>query len=97
MSRKTQAEKMDGLLRGLSATAPDAKPEPTETSAPALQGERPRVGRPRGKRTDPDYQSVTTFLHKQTYLDVQRTLVGRDQDFGDVVDSLLKEWLDRAM
>lgn len=52
-------------------------------------------GRPPGKRTNPDYQSVTTFLHKQTYIDVQKALIGTGQDFGDIVDDLLKDWLSR--
>lgn len=96
MSRKTQAEKMGGLLRGLGASAPDAKPDPPDAPTPTPDTQRPKIGRPPGKRTNPDYQSVTTFLHKQTYVDVQRALVGGDQDFGDVVDGLLREWLDRA-
>lgn len=51
------------------------------------------AGRPKGKRSNADYQSVTTFLHKQTYLDTQRALIGTGQDFGDLVDSLLADWL----
>lgn len=77
----------------------EPKPEPTkptpkkETKILNQSEERRGPGRPPGKRTNPDYQSVTTFLHKQTYLDVQRALVGSGQDFGDVVDDLLKDWL----
>ena len=54
-----------------------------------------RPGRPPGKRSNPDYQSVTTFLHKQTYLDVQKALIGSDQDFGELVSELLRAWLAR--
>lgn len=68
------------------AVPPAAVVVPTEP-------DRPKLGRPPGKRSSPDYQSVTTFLHKATYLKVQRELVGSGKDFGDVVDELLQNWL----
>ena len=82
---------------------PTTKPEPQSQPAtiqqsepkPVQQIERGKVGRPPGKRTNPDFQSVTTFLRKDTYLAVQRALVGSGQDFGDVVDTLLADWLKR--
>ena len=74
------------------------KPTPKkETKTLSQSEERRGPGRPPGKRTNPNYQSVTTFLHKQTYLDVQRALVGTQQDFGDIVDILLKDWLKRNL
>lgn len=69
---------------------------PAIAPAPVSAEKRP-VGRPPGKRTNPEYQSVTTFLHKQTYLDTQRALIGAEQDFGDLVDELLADWLKRRL
>jgi hypothetical protein len=71
------------------------KPKAVQASAPAPEpvSDKPKLGRPPGKRSNPEYQSVTTFLHRETYLAVQRELVGTDKDFGDVVDELLKSWL----
>lgn len=78
-----QADRVAKIGQGIER---DAEPGPAK---PASKG----PGRPPGKRSNPDYQSVTTFLHKQTYLDTQRALIGTDKDFGDLVDSLLTEWL----
>jgi hypothetical protein len=78
---------------------PKAQRPPRRPKPPAerrADGKR-KPGRPPGKRTSQDYQSVTTFLHKQTYLSVQKALVGADRDFGDVVDELLKAWLKRKV
>jgi hypothetical protein len=74
-------------------SAPKPRPRTPAESKPADEKRKP--GRPPGKRTSPDYQSVTTFLHRKTYLSVQKALIGGDEDFGDVVDDLLKEWLKR--
>lgn len=70
-----------------------AQAEPALPVATPVETDRPKLGRPPGKRSSVDYQSVTTFLHKATYLKVQRELVGSDKDFGDVVDELLQSWL----
>jgi len=103
--RKKRADQMSKLLTMTSEMARENEtpgrpaPEPArqkrEEQAEASPGKRP-VGRPPGKRTNPEYQSVTTFLHKQTYLDTQRALIGAEQDFGDLVDELLTEWLKRG-
>ena len=102
--KKKRADQMNRLLaisgemERENETPGRPAPEPArpkrEEQAEASPGKRP-VGRPPGKRTNPDYQSVTTFLHKQTYLDTQRALIGAEQDFGDLVDELLSEWLQR--
>lgn len=74
--------------------------EPTAKTKRAKKSASPKpapkkVGRPPGKRTNPDYQSVTTFLHKQTYLDAQKALIDQQRGFGDLVDELLQDWLAR--
>jgi hypothetical protein len=57
------------------------------------------VGRPPGKRSSEDYQSVTTFLRRDTYSDVMSALwedKKRDKikrNFGDLVEELLTRWL----
>lgn len=86
LTPKTQAAAVAEITGALGSQSPADRDRPATRTGP---------GRPPGKRSDPAYQSVTTFLHKQTYQDVQRALVGSGQDFGDVVDELLKEWLAR--
>ena len=73
-----QAERVTRIGRGLSHSAePEKKP----------------MGRPPGKRSNPDYQPVTTFLKKANYVAAQRAVYGTGKDFGDLVDKLLEEWL----
>src|SRR5262245_51643249 len=74
---------------------PGPKVERKSPAQSKTAAETRKPGRPPGKRTNPDYQSVTTFLRKETYLSVQKALIGGEEDFGDVVDELLKAWLKR--
>jgi hypothetical protein len=61
------------------------------------------VGRPPGKRSSEDYQSVTTFIRRDTYSDVMSALwedKKRDKirrNFGDLLEELLKGWLKGRM
>ena len=62
--------------------------------APLAPAARRKVGRPPGKRSNPEYQSVTVLLHSATYLEVRKQLVGQPQDVSELIDSLLRGWLD---
>lgn len=100
MKKTKRSDQISRLLAVSEAIEIDApKPSTPAGSKPAAKSqaakpiEGPKIGRPPGKRSNPDYQSVTTFLHKQTYQDVQRALYGTGRDFGDVVDELLAGWL----
>jgi hypothetical protein len=88
------------IFKGRAEIEPEEKPKPKARAKPkpkpATAAEARRgPGRPPGKRSSEAYQSVTTFLLKQTYLDTQRALIGTGRDFGDLVDDLLAEWLKR--
>jgi hypothetical protein len=83
-----------------AGAAPDA-PEELETkqttqpvpSSPAMS---PRGrGRPAtGKRSDPDYESTTVFLRKETKIAAARLLLGeKGQDLSDVLEKLLSGWV----
>lgn len=63
---------------------------------PELQPETSkRKGRPKGKRSNPDYEQVTAYIRKTTHRDVKLALLqaGEDQDFSDLVEELLTEYL----
>jgi hypothetical protein len=65
---------------------PQAKPASTEPKG---------RGRPAtGKRSDPDYESTTVFLRKETKTAAARLLVGeKRQDLSDVLEKLLSGWV----
>ncbi len=53
------------------------------------------VGRPPGKRSDPDYKQYSVLLKKQTHRKVSGILRDRDggQDVSELVEQLLEQWL----
>jgi hypothetical protein len=53
-----------------------------------------RLGRPPGKRSDPDFEQVTAYIRKETHQAVKIELLknGR-QEFSALVEGLLQQWL----
>ena len=74
-----------------SVVAPDEKRSPiaSEETQPSKRG------RPKGKRSDPDYEQVTAYIKKETYRSTKIALLqqGEVQDFSLLVEQLLAEWL----
>lgn len=71
-------------------------PEPAQVETTPVQDEpRRRVGRPPGKRSNPDYQQVTVLLHGQTYLEVRKRLLDERKEVSTLLNELLDEWLKR--
>ena len=65
-----------------------------DLEAPAQPLIKPR-GRPKGKRSNPDFEQVTAYIRKQTHQEVKITLLqeGGDREFSELVEELLSEWL----
>lgn len=54
------------------------------------------VGRPRGKRSDPQYMQQTVYLRKATCRDVKIALLKEEEtprDMSELVEELLQAWL----
>ena len=51
------------------------------------------LGRPRGKRSNPDYTQVTSYIKKETHKSVQRVLLEKEKEFSELIQELLEEWL----
>ncbi len=50
-------------------------------------------GRPAvGKRSNPDYESTTIYLRKNTKRKMAVILLDRDDDLSDIVEMLLSKW-----
>lgn len=74
----------------------------TETTPEVLPAEplpaqesRRRVGRPPGKRSNPEYQQVTVLLHGKTYVEVRKQLLDERKEVSTLLNELLEEWLKR--
>ncbi len=52
-------------------------------------------GRPTGKRSDPNFEQVTSYVRKQTYANVKIELIkeGQKREFSELVDERLSKWL----
>jgi hypothetical protein len=59
-------------------------------SSPAI-----KMGRPKGKRSNPDYTQVTAYIRQETYKDIRVLLLqkGDGQEFSELVEELLSEYL----
>ena len=69
--------------------------EQLDPSASTSVGSVPGKGRPPGKRSDPAWKLYSHFLKKQTHREVTNILRNEEngQDFSDVLQQLLEEWL----
>ncbi|MEP0920078.1 hypothetical protein NC981_25115 [Leptolyngbya sp. DQ-M1] len=99
----------DRNVTGVEAAAPDvvkavASPVPDdgaydragEGAAVAVpQPAAKKVGRPKGKRSDPDYEQVTAYIRKDTHRDIKIALLqeGQGREFSELVQELLDGFL----
>ncbi len=74
--------------------------QPTEadvlTPSDAPRSSTKAVGRPRGKRSDPQYMQQTVYLRKATCRDVKIALLREEEaprDMSELVEELLQAWL----
>jgi hypothetical protein len=54
-----------------------------------------KMGRPKGKRSNPDYEQVTTYIRRDTHTAI-KVLLLKDKgggDFSELVQNLLEEYL----
>jgi len=48
-----------------------------------------------GKRSDPSYKQISTYVRTDLYKIVRRDLLMEDRDFSDLIDELLSEWVSK--
>ncbi len=77
------------------AEKPAEKPEVKSSSAAEPSSPPQKRGRPRGKRSHPDYEQVTAYIKKKTYKETKIALLEQEEveDFSELVETLLSEWL----
>lgn len=80
-----------------SETLPQAEATPEPVNEPELEPK--QRGRPRGKKSDPEYVSAIAYIRKKTHLQVKRLLLDKEelgdkQDFSELVQDLLDFWVE---
>ncbi|MBE9015828.1 hypothetical protein C7Y66_10935 [Chroococcidiopsis sp. CCALA 051] len=82
----------------------EPEPEPEEFSQDAVVNQPQPVvesqptqkrGRPKGKRSHPDYEQVTAYIRKETHRDIKIALLseGDGREFSELIQELLEQWL----
>ena len=46
-----------------------------------------------GKRSDPAYRQISTYVRSDLYRSVKRELLMEERDFSDLMDELLRAWV----
>jgi hypothetical protein len=89
--------KEDGVALVAETTEMPSGAVPPQKRSPSAETETQpsKRGRPKGKRSDPDYEQVTAYIKKETYRQTKIALLqqGEVQDFSLLVEQLLAEWL----
>lgn len=69
---------------------PDSEPQNLSQESPPI-----KKGRPKGKRSNPDFEQVTAYIRSQTYRQTKIALLQQDElsDFSELIEELLTEWL----
>jgi hypothetical protein len=84
-------------FKGLFDAARARTEEPATEADPVTEravSVRP-VGRPRGKRSNPDYEQISAYLRKDTYRAAKIKLLetGDERDVSEVLEELLAAWV----
>ena len=48
-----------------------------------------------GKRSNPAYRQISTYVRSDLYRSVKRELLMEERDFSDLMDELLADWMSR--
>lgn len=72
---------------------------PTASKEPSIETQLvnpPLKGRPRGKRSDPDFTQITAYISKKTHQEVKLALLqeGNNREISQLIEQCLSGWLE---
>lgn len=91
--------KFDGLLAGRNAEKPAIQQRKTPEGKiilkelPKADAPMVRIGRPRAKRSNPEYQQVTAYIRRSTYTAARKQLFDEGREFSELVEELVAGWV----
>ncbi|MEL6442153.1 MAG: hypothetical protein AAFQ80_23275 [Cyanobacteria bacterium J06621_8] len=82
-------QEQNTVKKKVKAEKKSSLPAATEKSQPT------KKGRPKGKRSNPDFEQVTAYVRSETYRQTKIALLQQSklEDFSGLVEELLTEWL----
>ena len=98
-NRTEKKTRFSGLLNRTTVPAdpaPEVKAEPELAPLPASPPPptlvAPKMGRPAGKKTNPEYTQVTVYLRKEVHRQAKKLLIDDGREFSELVDELVSKW-----
>lgn len=90
-ARKAAREALEAEQRSL-----EQQPEQPPTPEAAPQSK--KVGRPKGKRSNPDYEQVTAYIRRETHSAIKNALLqdGKKREFSELIEDLLTKHLQKS-
>jgi uncharacterized Rmd1/YagE family protein len=84
-----------GSKRRKNLQQAESVPEQDKKLQDAQATQSKKMGRPRGKRSNPDYEQVTAYIRRETYTATKIALLqeGLGREFSELVEDLLTEYL----
>jgi hypothetical protein len=79
-------------FKGLELLREESGPRETENENPSLVA---KTARPIGKRQNPAYQQISAYVRRDLYERVRRELIGKTDDFSDLLESWMQQWLSK--
>lgn len=79
----------------LTKPVPVQPPSLPASSTPVTTAPGRGRGRPRAKRSDPDFEQVTAYIRRNTHRQIKIALLqeSEESDFSELVEKLLSDWL----
>ena len=79
------------VLENFGKLPTEAKPH-TSMRTPIARSDAPlKVGRPPGKKSNPDYTQATVYLRKQTHLAAKKCLLDEGKAFSELVTQWIRK------
>ena len=76
-------------------TGPARKNKATKPAQASQTEAASAAGRPRGKRSDPDFTQITAYISKTTHQNIKIALLneGKKREISELIEERLSEWL----
>lgn len=72
---------------------PPPSPPPPPPAAASVAAASAAAALKTGKRSDPNYRQISTYVRGDLYKQVRKRLTDEERDFAELLDELLEKWI----